>query len=83
MYVDLRTLNMQLAYVYYVSLAVDHDIAIVSILDLQYVTSDRISCHGLNEVQASALELHSVFATVFSDKEIEEIVDFGSAHLIS
>lgn len=54
----------------YVTLAIDHDVSIVSVLDLQDVTCDRIGCHRLNEVEASPLEFDSIFSTVFRNEEV-------------
>lgn len=54
-----------------VSLSVDHDVSVVAILDLQDVTCDRVRSHGLDEVQARALERDGVLSSIFSDEEIE------------
>lgn len=64
------------------TLAVNHDIAIVPVLDLQDVTSNRIRGHGLNEVQTRALEFHGIFATISGNEEIQQVVDFCPSHFV-
>lgn len=63
--------------------SINHDISVVSVLDLQDVACDRVCRHRLNEIQASLLEGSSVRAAVFVDEIAIEIVDLGSAHFIS
>ena len=53
-----------------VPLAVYHDIAVVSVLDLKDVANNRVRCHGLDKVQASLLELDCVFPAIFRNKEV-------------
>ncbi len=66
-----------------VAFAVDHDIAIVTILDLQNVACDTVCCHGLDELQARLLEGGRVDAAVLVDKVAEQVVDLCSSHLVS
>lgn len=66
-----------------VSIAVDHDVAVVTVLDLEDVAGDGVGGHGLNEVHARLLEWDCVDTTVLVDEEAEEVVDLGSTHLIS
>ena len=42
-----------------VSLFVDHDVAVVSILDLEQVADHRVGRHRLDEIFSSSLELLS------------------------
>jgi hypothetical protein len=65
------------------AISIDHDISVVSILDLQDITSHRIRCHGLDEVETSLLESRSVHAAIFVDKVPIQIVDLRSAHLVT
>jgi hypothetical protein len=65
------------------ALPVDHDISVVSILDLEDVASDRVGGHALDEVHPRPLERNRVDRTVLVDEEAEEVVDLRSAHLVS
>lgn len=65
-----------------VSLTVDHDIPVVSILDLKYIAGDRIGCHRLDEVQSSLLELHGVRTTIACHEKGEEVIDLCSTHFV-
>ena len=67
----------------YVALSVDHNISVVPILDLKDITSNGVRSHRLDEVQPGLLECNRMFSTVFSDEEIEQVIDFGPSHLIS
>lgn len=66
-----------------VSLAVDHNVSVVTVLDLEDVAGDGVGGHGLDEVHARLLKWDCVDTTVLVDEEAEEVVDLGSAHLIS
>lgn len=44
-------------YVYDVPILVDHDVAIVTILDLQQIPYKRIGRHGLDEIRTCRLKL--------------------------
>ena len=67
----------------YMALSVNHDVSVVSILDLEDVTSDGVRSHRLNEVQPGLLEGDRVLSTIFAYEEIEQVVDFGPSHLVS
>lgn len=64
-------------------LAVDHDVSVVTVFDLQDIASNRVRRHRLNEVQSSLLERGCVDSAVFVNEVSVEIVDFGSSHLVS
>lgn len=66
-----------------VTLPVNHDVAVVSILDLQNVARYGIRGHRLDEIEASTLELDCVFTTILGDEEVKEVVDLCPSHLIS
>ena len=51
--------------------AVDHDVSVVSVLDLEDVASDGVGGHGLDEVEASTLEGDRVLPAVLGDEEVE------------
>ena len=63
--------------------AINHDVPIVAIFDLQYITDDRVSSHRLDEVEAGLLELHGIFSSVLRYKEVKEVVDFCPSHLVT
>ena len=54
-----------------VSFAVDHDVPVVSVLDLEDVAGDGVGGHGLDEVEASTLEGDRVLPAVLGDEEVE------------
>ena len=66
-----------------VALAVDQDVPVVSILDLEDVAHHRIGRHGLDKVQASLLELDRVLSAVLGDEEVKKVVDLRSSHLVT
>jgi len=66
-----------------VPFSVDHDVSVVTILDLKDVAGDRVGGHTLDEVHSSLLEGNRVHRSVLVDEEAEKIVDLGSAHLVS
>jgi hypothetical protein len=45
--------------------SVNHNIPIVTVLNLEDITSNRIGGHRLDEIEASALELNGLFSTIF------------------
>ena len=55
-----------------VSLVVNHQVAIVSVLDLEQVGKDAVSCQRLCEVLAGRLELLSGFLPVLFDEILVE-----------
>jgi hypothetical protein len=56
---------------YDMPIRIDHDIPIMSILDLQNIASDRVRRHRLDEVESSNLERDSVDSAVFIHKVSE------------
>jgi len=66
-----------------VTLSVYHDVSVMPVLDLEDEASDRVRGHRLNEIQPSLLEGDRMLSPIFSDKEIEQIINFGPSHLIS
>lgn len=48
----------------YLPFAVNHDVPIVTVLDLQDITSNRKCGYGLDEIEASALECNGLFSTI-------------------
>ena len=68
---------------YNMAFAVNHDVSIVSVLDLENVAHDRVRRHRLYEVKTSLLELDGVFATVLGNEEVQEVVDLRSSHLVT
>lgn len=63
--------------------SVDHDVSVVTILDLEDVAGDGVGGHTLDEVHSSLLEGNRVDGSVLVDEEAEEIVDLCSTHLVS
>lgn len=66
-----------------VTLAVDHNITVVSVLDLQNVACDRVCSHRLDKVETRSLELHGILATILGNEKVEKIVDLCPTHLVS
>lgn len=64
------------------SLSVNHDVAVMPILNLQNVACNRICGHGLNEIEASFLEWDCILTTILGDEETQQIIDFSPTHLI-
>ena len=69
-------------YVYDVPFGIDHDVTIVSVLDLQNIARHRVRCHGLDEVKTSSLKGDSFLSPIFGNEEVEEVVDFGATHFV-
>ena len=63
--------------------SVNHDIAVMPVLDLQDVAHHGIGRHRLDEVQAGFLELDCILATVLCNEKVEQIVDLGTSHLVT
>ena len=68
---------------YDMTLAVDHDITVVPVFDLQDVAGNRVRRHRLDEVQPRSLERDGVLAAVLGDEEVEQVVDLGAAHFVA
>lgn len=62
---------------------INHDVTVVPIFDLNDVAQERIGRHGLNKVDSSLLEVHSIRAAVLHDEKAAKIVDFRAAHFVS
>ena len=62
---------------------INHDIAIVPILDLQYVAQYRVGCHRLDESGSGRLEGRSVHFAETRAKEAEQVVHFRPTHFVS
>lgn len=54
----------------YVAGFVDHDVSVVTVLELQEVGDDGVGSHALDEVGACFLESSGFFASVFGDEVI-------------
>jgi hypothetical protein len=65
-----------------VTLLVDHDVAIVAVLDLKNVTRYGIRSHRLDEIQTSVLILDRIFSAILGNEKALEIVNLCSAHLV-
>jgi hypothetical protein len=63
--------------------SVDHDVAVMTILDLNDVAEERVGRHRLDKVGASLLERDAVRAAVLEDEEASQVVDLGSTHLVA
>lgn len=69
-------------YMYDVSFSIDHDVTIVTVLDLQDITRHRVRRHRLDEVKTSSLKGDSFFSSIFGNEEVEKVVNFGATHFI-
>lgn len=65
-----------------VTFPIDHDVPVVSVLDLEDIACDRICRHRLNEVQSGFLEGSGVGAAVFVNEITIKVIDLGSTHFI-
>jgi hypothetical protein len=65
------------------TVSIKHDVAIVSVFDLKNKTSNRISGHRLNEIQARILETNSVLTTELANEEVLKVVNFRPPHFVS
>ena len=54
-----------------VTLAIDHDVPVMTILDLKDIASNRVCRHRLNEVEASPLEFDGIFSAVLCNEEVQ------------
>jgi hypothetical protein len=66
-----------------VPFGVNHDVSVMPVLDLEDVARDRVGCHGLDEIEPGLLEGDRVDPAVLVDKVAKQVVDLGSAHLVS
>ncbi len=67
----------------YMPIGIDHDIPIMSIFDLQDITSNRVCGHRLNEVETSLLERYRIDSTILVDEVGIKVIDFGTSHFVS
>ncbi len=65
------------------TISVNHNITVVPVFDLKNKTSNRISGHGLNEIQPCFLETSSVLTTELAYEKILKIVNFCPPHFVS
>lgn len=65
------------------SFAIDHDVTVVTIFDLNEVAEERIGGHRLNEIDARFLEFDSIDVSVRQNIIAEQVVDFRSSNFIS
>jgi hypothetical protein len=65
------------------SVSVNHDVTVVTILDLYDVAEERVGGHRLDEVVAGLLEVDAVGTAVLEDEEAAQVVDLGTSHLVS
>ena len=65
------------------ALPVYHDVASVTIHNLQYVASQRVGCHRLDGIQTRLLESHNVMAPIFRHEEAGQIIDLSPSHLVA
>ena len=65
------------------TLRTNHDVAIMSVFNLQNIACERICSHRLNEIEPCSLEGDGVLSPVFGYKEVKEVVDLCSSHFIS
>jgi hypothetical protein len=63
--------------------SVDHDVTVVTVLDLDDVAEERVGGHGLDEVGAGALEVGRIGRAVLHYEEALEVVDLGTTHLVA
>ena len=66
-----------------VSFAVEHDVPVVAIADLENVADDRVGCHRLDEVEAGLLERDAVLVAVAVLVKVAQVVDLGAAHFVA
>ena len=68
---------------YDVTFPVDHDIAIVTVLDLKYIARYGVRCHRLDKVHPCLLIRDGVLSAIFRDEEALEVVNLRAAHFVS
>jgi hypothetical protein len=66
-----------------VAIRVDHDVAIVAVLDLQYITGKRVRRHGLDKVEARALERNGLGRPIAGHEEVVQVVHLCAAHFVA
>ena len=66
-----------------VAFAVDHDVAVVAVLYLEYIARYGVRCHRLDEVLPCFLIRVGVLSAIFRDEEALEVVDLRAAHFVS
>lgn len=63
--------------------SVNHDVAVMPILNLKDIAEDTVGCHRLYEVVSSSLEGDTFSRTELEKEELGQIVDLGAAHFIA
>jgi hypothetical protein len=63
--------------------AVDHNVAVVPVLDLDDVAQERVRRHGLDKVGPGALKVGRLDGSELHREERQEVVDLGSAHFVT
>ena len=63
--------------------AIDHNVTIVTILDLQDVAKNAVGSHGLDEIASRSLECNSFGWPKLEKEEFCEVVDLSSSHFVS
>src|ERR1700722_11767491 len=66
-----------------VALVVDHDIAIMPVLELQQIAHNAVCCHRFDKFRPRLLEAHRVLTSVFRNKVIVKSVHGLSAQEVS
>lgn len=65
-----------------VAFPINHNVAVMSILDLQDIAGYRVRRHGLDEVESSLLERYGVDTPILVDEVGDQVVDLGAAHFV-
>ena len=81
--VDLVHSQDRLTDVHDMAITIDHDVAVVPILDLENIASHGVCSHGLDEIQSSFLEGSSIWTAIFVDEITVKVVDLGTTHFVS
>ena len=63
--------------------SVNHDVAVVSVFELEDVAENGVGGHGLDEIAPSSLKCHRLLWTELDQEEGSEVVDLGSSHFIA
>jgi hypothetical protein len=62
---------------------INHNVTIVSVFDLEYVTRHGVGGHRLDKVETGLLERYSIFTTIFCNEKPEEVIHFCAAKLVT
>ncbi len=66
-----------------VTLVVNHNVAIVPVLDLENVARERIRRHGTDKVEPGLLVRRRLFPAILVDTVKIEVVDVLAAHFVA